>query len=157
MCLRPEFWRHQWHSYGVDGAEEYLEEHLKSFNSFSLKYDGETRMMRVKHDTLGCYGYSHPKVKVTALEPEIADEGVVPDSQEFDDACYARRKAWETLVKCRTWTAACSNDWNMWPLEKIRSNSDLRWLFVVDGCEKKKKGDKIDHIVDLSTLTLLQD
>jgi hypothetical protein len=91
------------------------------------------------------------------IKQELIEEGMDPASREFEQAWLVRHEAWQKLVQGRTWTAVCANDWNMWPIEKIRADYDLSVLFFEEDYVDRAECEKIDHIVDLSTLTLLRD
>ena len=120
-----------------------------------LKYDHETRMMRVKHVTVADEDDYRPEVKLLVLRQECIEEGV-QRLDELHNTIQVRFRAWEKLVQGHVWSAACSNDWNMWPLEKIEANYERYRLFSCDVCLFWATW-KIDHVVDLSTLKLLQE
>ena len=135
-----------------------------SGDCFLLKYDGETRMMRVKHETVADEDKYYPSVKsmVLELEQDLID-GSDRTPQTWDRymhrlrAIRTRFVAWRKRVRGRTWSAACTDEWNTWPLEKIEVNRDLYELYCRERSLYFRKYEKIDHIVDLSTLSLLQD
>jgi hypothetical protein len=147
----------------MDGAiqslwtyERYDEWYVERFliHDFRLTYDHRTGLLHVKHLTIADEDKYMPRVKGMVLAHELFLGGMDPDSRAFEQAWVVRHKAWQKLVQGRTWTAVFADDWNMWPIEKIRANRDLDYL--MDGLSVyKKKGETCDNIIDLSTLTLL--
>ena len=125
--------------------------------SFRLTYDHPTRMMRVKHFTVADASVYRQRVKGMVIKQELIEEGMDPASREFEQAWLVRHKAWQKLVQGRTWTAVCADDWNMWPIEKIRANYLLSVLFNDEDYVDRSELESIDFFVDRSTLTLLRD
>ena len=83
---------------------------------------------------------------------EIKDANI-PDEYR---TLLVRFGAWRRRVKGRTWSAVCADDWNKWPLEKVEADEDVYQLFYLERTLYKERGEKIDHIVDVSTLTLME-
>ena len=127
-------------------GEWYLRWHLQ--HEFKIWFR-EHGLVGVQHVTFADSRdhYYCPEVKLLVLRHLTRDERETRDPGE-------RYGAWLKRVRGRTWSAECKDDWHMWPLETIEANSDLHYL-LSDGTVYKEKGEKIDHIVDLSTLTLL--
>ena len=112
-------------------------------------------MMIVRHETIapfdrGCL------VKQTVLKQELIEEGMDPYSRELEQTVSTKLRAWKKLGVGRTWTAACKDDWNRWPMTSIRLWHDLYDL-MRGSHMLVARNRRIDHIVDLSTLTLLRD
>ena len=130
-------------------GEWYLRRHLE--NGFNIYYHGHGEV-RLYHQTIADSETHHywPEVKHLVLRWETRDE------EDRGEVRLNRFEAWRNLVQGHTWTAACKDDWHMWPLKKITDNRDLERL-LADEPLYIKNGDKIDDIVDLSTLTLLRD
>ena len=128
-------------------GEWYLRRHLQ--HKFKIWYEGHG-LVSVHHKTIADSPGGHwPKVKLLVLRHLTRDERETRDPVD-------RLEAWSNRVRGRTWSAECKDDWHMWPLSKIKANSDL-YSLIADEIVYKEKGEKIDHIVDLSTLTLLRD
>ena len=131
-------------------GEWYLQRHLE--HRFVLSYHGHG-LVRVHHRTIADSEGYRPSLTSTVLVRESRN---VPDDIRAD-VYEARFDRWKQSVRGRNWTAECADDWHMWPRAKIEANPTLSWLFFSEGYVTKQKGEKIDHIVDLSTLTLLRD
>ena len=86
------------------------------------------------------------------LRQEIVEEGMHPETFEGALLYANRHLAWLKHVQGRTWTAACSNDWHLrseWDCHiEVQELRNKGFLFTEQG--------EIEHIVDLSTLTLVQ-
>ena len=110
--------------------------------------------MLVKHFTIAdeYVIFSQPHVKKAALRQAIVETGIHPDSREGALLYEVRHRTWLKQVKGRTWSAACSNDWHLRP--PWECHNDV-WNLHQKGYLFKEEGD-LEHIVDLSTLTLLQ-
>jgi hypothetical protein len=152
--VAAEIWEDcPWSEYWEDDPEDsdddrhgewYLRRHLQ--HKFKIWYHGHG-LVRVHHKTIADSGGHCPEVKLLVLRHLTRDERETRDPVD-------RLKAWRKRVRGRTWTAACKDDWHTWPLSKITANRDLYDL-LADETVYKEKGEKIDHIIDLSTLTLL--
>ena len=157
-CFWSVYWERNYHDYegqnSLTHLDCFLNKHLT--HSFELKYDRESRMVRLKHRNVANHSDHDCIVKITVLKQEIVEEGWIPHSCEFEQITLTRLRAWKKLVRGRTWTAVCADNWNMWPIAKIRAVDDLSCL--LNGLTLcKKKGEKIHHIIDLSTLKVLRD
>ena len=129
-------------------GEWYLRMHLE--HGFKIWYHGHG-LVRVHHRTIVDSESYYPNVKYLVLRWETRDV------EHGRNLLANRFEAWERRVQGRTWTAACSNDWyHRMEWSDSPEDEDLRWL-QSDMSLYKNKGDKIEHIIDTSTLTLLQE
>ena len=105
---------------GYERFSQYYLEH-----SFLLSYH-EHGLVRVHHRTIADFDHE-PHVMHNVLWHEIRNVPV----DIRGDVFQARHEAWQESVRGRTWTAACADDWHMWPRAKIEANPTLSWLLFV--------------------------
>jgi hypothetical protein len=135
-------------------GEWYLRRHLQ--HGFRVRYLGDG-LVSVKHMTIADWEeYYRPRVITKVIVLEFREAGYPEDYDYVTD----RFHRFQQSVQGHTWTAACASDW--YKRDIRRSDfSELEYddLSRLEGGESvyKDRGQKIDHIVDLSTLTLLRD
>ena len=129
-------------------GEWYLRRHLRQ--GFRFHYYGRG-LVCVKHMTIADSEDYSPKVRQLAVIREMRDAGYPLDY-------YANRyTSWTLSVRGRTWSAVRPDGWNKRDFRRSDfpecEYEDLRRLEGNDSVYKER-GEKIDHIADLSTLTL---
>ena len=144
-------WQERWEDH-VPDPEWFLKKSLR--RCFKLTFQsGEDRVL-VKHFTIAdeYVIFCQPHVKKAALRQAIIEAGIHPDSREGALLYELRHRAWLKQVKGRTWSATCSNDWHL--RSEYECHIDVRTLRMKGYLYKEE--DDLEHIVDLSTLTLVQ-
>ena len=136
------------------GEQWYVKQFLRS--RFRLEYNHGRALVRVKHFTVADEDDYKPEVKDLVLRLERAAENRNQGLIEFRTAVQNRFHAWQRRVQGHSWAAACTNGWKHHSIEAIEADEDLRSLWY-GSYVWKEKGQRMDHIIDVGTLTLLHD
>ena len=129
-------------------GEWYARRHLE--HGFSMTYQGHG-LVHLHHRTIANSEddfHYWPEVKHLVLRWETRDE------EDRGEVRLNRFHAWERRVEGRTWTAVCKDDWHMRPANS--DDDDIRLWVLAGEPVYIKNHDTIGHIVDLSTLTLME-